>query len=125
MPKNTKKSPEVELLNTSKIGVSNLKSLDDMDKLCKKIGYGHLESTFDIHNGNIVAVRFNGSQRLLYNRTVKDNNTNEVAAKDIITRISQALKTNDITELNFSVKTHKKQIKSVSWESQVKKRYNL
>lgn len=103
----------------------NLKSLNDMDKLCKNIGYGVLDATFDLHNGNIVAVRFNGSKRLLYNRTVKDSNTNEVAVRDIITRIAQALESNDISELNFSVKTHNRKVKSVTWASQVKKRYTV
>ena len=103
----------------------NLKSLNDMDKLCRKIGYGNLDATFDLHNGSIVAVRFHGQQRLLYNRTVKDRNTNDVAVKDIVIRISQALENNDISELNFSVKTHNRKVKSVAWASQVKKRYQV
>lgn len=103
----------------------NLKSLNDMDKLCKKINYGKLDATFDLHNGSIVAVQFHGQQRLLYNRTVKDSNTNEVAVKDILTRIAQALENDDISELNFSIKTHNRKVKSVAWASQVKKRYNV
>lgn len=101
----------------------NLKSYDDMDKLIKKISYGNLDATFDLHNGSIVAVRFYGSKRLIYNRSSKDQNTNEVAVRDIISRIALALNDRAITELNFSVKTNGNEIKSVSWASQVKKRY--
>lgn len=104
---------------------SNLKLYNDLNELVKKIGYGELESTFDLHNGYIVAVRFYGSKRVLYNRSAKDQNTNKTALLDIARRISQALEVDDLTELHFSVHINNKKIRSVSWKSEVKKKYPI
>ena len=103
----------------------NLHQMNDMDGLIKKIKYGTLDASFDLHNGQVVAVRFYGQRSLLYNRSEKDQNNSEQAVKDIITRIAQSLQHQDVSQITFQVKTHGGKIKNVIWFSEVKKRYNL
>ena len=98
----------------------NLEALLAQERLINEVGWGKLETTFEIHNTEVKSIGIVGKQRNLYNRSKKDQNTNGTAVTDIIKRIDELLK-GDKTNLTFNIEANKGRIKSVTWITKTSK----
>lgn len=102
----------------------NLQVYLQQDRLIQEVSSGMLAMEFIVNNGVIRGVSVFGSKKLLYNRSDKDQKTNEVAARDIIQRILDAVNRGEREEIEFKVKVASQKVQSVEWHSKQNKTFD-
>lgn len=96
---------------------NNLSKFIAIEKLLQGIQSGIVALSLKVERGNIKSVSIKGIQKTLYNQTVKDEKTNELALKYIGKRILSQLEREQTGELSFKIKNFKNKIMTVELES--------
>lgn len=91
--------------------------------LIEAVKWGKLDLSLELHNNQIKGLSVFGQKRLVFNKTSSDEHDNNDAMVQILKRIKQSIEKVENSELSFSVKVTKGQIKSVTWNTQTSHRY--
>lgn len=105
-------------------GARNLQLLLTQEKIFEEISSGGVRIDYILHNSVVRGVRVYGKKKYLYNRSEVDENNNEKALRDIVSRIADGLENGHTEKVDFTVNLKKKNILSIEWKSQKDKRFD-
>lgn len=81
----------------SSFPAQNEKVINELEALIEKLGYGILDTTFEIHNKRVTNLVVFGKKRLKYNKN------NLLAVQDLANRIHKAGEKKETTRLTITV----------------------
>jgi hypothetical protein len=98
-------------------------ALSDQMQIIKALGWGELDLTLRVHEGEVANIIIYGKKKNIYNRSSVDSRDNNLAYREIAERITQAVKSGEKATLKFEVEVASQRIKSTTWVTKTVKPY--